>query len=73
MLVYTVSKAAVDAPISIEQSADLTLWQAADANLQQVSCEDLGSLARLTMRLNVPVNAATQQFLRLRVTRLTAP
>jgi hypothetical protein len=73
LLTYTVAKAAVDVPVKLEQSADLAIWQPADANLQPVSCEDLGTATRLTVRFTAPVSSAGRQFLRFRATRLTNP
>lgn len=69
-LTYHVNKAATDVALTLEQSPDLSNWDNDPTLFQEVSRVDLGASEQVTVRLSAPLSAATNAYVRVKVSRL---
>jgi hypothetical protein len=69
VLTYFRSKSAVDVFLTLDQSEDLTTWQAGNTVIQPVAMEDLETDEKITVRLVNTTDAVPSGYIRLRATR----
>jgi len=66
---YTRSIAAIDVTVALEWSPNLVTWQSGPAYFQQLSAVNQGAVQLITTQATLPVTAASQGFVQLRVSR----